>query len=153
MKNIDHFLLSGTVERGFGRGASQLGCPTANLNLDSALIMDSFNNMTDGVYFGYCALESERVVRPCAASLGTNPTFGASNKKTLEIHILHKYENSFYGVRLSVALIGMIREMARFETVQSLLDQIHLDCSLCLSHSIINPPSQSIREFLLSIHS
>lgn len=50
--------LEGTVQRGFGRGGKDLGCPTANLPA-KVLGQSSINDAPTGVYFGYARILSE----------------------------------------------------------------------------------------------
>ncbi|KHJ32893.1 putative riboflavin kinase [Erysiphe necator] len=48
--------LAGEVLRGFGRGSSKLGCPTANLPVDSASAKPWIDSAKSGVYFGWCSI-------------------------------------------------------------------------------------------------
>ncbi len=76
--------LAGKVQKGFGRGGKELGCPTANLPDDAIAPMSSIT--TTGVYYGYAQVipppgqESalsmiDRKVFPMAMSLGWNPFY------------------------------------------------------------------------------
>ena len=51
--------LSGTVQRGFGRGGKDLGCPTANLPSSVLRSNSELNSAPTGVYFGYARILSE----------------------------------------------------------------------------------------------
>jgi riboflavin kinase len=46
-----------TVVRGFGRGSSDLGIPTANLDRDSGkYTCGSFEELPTGIYWGFCRI-------------------------------------------------------------------------------------------------
>lgn len=80
--------LSGPVQKGFGRGSKELGCPTANLPdeaVDRAQREDGWGD-ENGVYFGYAKVGKRRrevgeegvgdgVVRPMVMSVGWNPVY------------------------------------------------------------------------------
>lgn len=76
--------LAGKVQRGFGRGGKELGCPTANLPDDAIAPMSSVT--TTGVYYGYAQVipphdqqsalsMNDLKVFPMAMSLGWNPFY------------------------------------------------------------------------------
>ncbi|RKF63204.1 Riboflavin kinase [Erysiphe neolycopersici] len=48
--------LGGEVLRGFGRGSAKLGCPTANLPVDSASAKPWIDGAKSGVYIGWCSI-------------------------------------------------------------------------------------------------
>ncbi|CAD6905669.1 unnamed protein product [Tilletia controversa] len=60
--------LEGTIQRGFGRGGKELGCPTANL--PSTVFLDASTGRTregldsTGVYFGYARVYGPSYVPP-----------------------------------------------------------------------------------------
>lgn len=51
--------LQGTVQRGFGRGGKDLGCPTANLPSRVLNASEELKNAPTGVYFGWARILSE----------------------------------------------------------------------------------------------
>ena len=88
--------LSGAVQKGFGRGGKDLGCPTGELSVPVDLITrlnppcmqanlpdESITPMTSvckpGVYFGYAQVyglsQQEGKVHPMVMSLGWNPFY------------------------------------------------------------------------------
>ncbi|PSR73462.1 hypothetical protein PHLCEN_2v10754 [Hermanssonia centrifuga] len=109
--------LSGAVQRGFGRGGKDLGCPTANLPDESLPPMSSVTQT--GVYYGYAQvsrgegdetplLEEDGKVHPMVMSLGWNP-FYKNKQLTAEIHIMHDFSNDFYGHEMKAIVLGYIR--------------------------------------------
>lgn len=114
--------VSGEVVRGAARGRG-IGYPTANISLADVTLPQ------DGVYA--CT-----VTLPCgarwaaAASVGTNPTFGAC-PRTLEVHVLGMdHSTDLYGQRLHVDFNRWIRPMLAFPTVDALVAQMGRDCAV-----------------------
>ncbi len=65
-----------------------------------------------------------------AASVGTNPTFGAC-PRTLEVHVLGMdHSTDLYGQRLHVDFNRWIRPMLAFPTVDALVAQMGRDCAV-----------------------
>jgi riboflavin kinase len=106
------YILSSEIIRGFKRGSTELGFPTANLNLQSLLVtpfayaeqatpsplssaesLAFIENLKTGVYVGcariYNSESSPSINRiyPCVFSVGWNPTYNNSSK-TVEVHLL-----------------------------------------------------------------
>ncbi|KAI9709426.1 MAG: hypothetical protein M1812_007703 [Candelaria pacifica] len=50
--------LNGKVERGFGRGSSELGIPTANIPI-AGLTVGGYEDVESGVYYGWAGLDVE----------------------------------------------------------------------------------------------
>lgn len=94
-----------SVVRGFGRGSSDLGIPTANLDLSALKVSTaqkntsnvSFDDLPTGIYWGFCRIgerdthdngnATRGIVFPAAISLGYNPTYG-NDTKTVEPHLI-----------------------------------------------------------------
>ena len=109
-------LLGGEVVKGFGRGSSKMGIPTANL--DPVPLEEALAGVPDGVYFGWARLlpenekareeaeeeGSERESREdldhqphkCVLNIGRRPTFDGEKKGvgvlSVEVHVLHRFE-------------------------------------------------------------
>jgi len=127
------YSLSGTVERGAGRGAG-LGFPTANVGLLGETVTPA-----PGVYI--CSVLRGEVgaglpaagAEPAVANLGTCPTFsegeGGGNAglvPRLEAHILEG-EPPTYGDRVRVFFHRRLRAEMKFEGPERLAAQIALD--------------------------
>jgi riboflavin kinase/FMN adenylyltransferase len=124
--------VSGTVVRGAARGRG-IGYPTANIALGDVTLPQ------DGVYA--CTVTLPGGARwPAAASVGTNPTFGAC-PRTLEVHVLGMdHSTDLYGQRLHVDFDRWIRPMLAFPTVDALVAQMGRDCAVAaaMGHGVIN---------------
>ncbi|KAF9008721.1 riboflavin kinase [Cyathus striatus] len=134
--------LAGPVQRGFGRGGKDLGCPTANLPDASIESMSSVTKT--GVYYGYAQVippkEEEEVskfkpgdvkVLPMVMSLGWNP-FYKNERLTAEIHIMHQFENDFYGHEMKALVLGYIRPELDYTSREALIDDIETDKRVAL---------------------
>ncbi|XP_067208040.1 riboflavin kinase isoform X2 [Linepithema humile] len=104
------YFVSGTVIRGFGRGSKALGIPTDN-----------------GIYYGWASLRGE--VHKMVASIGWNPYY-KNEKKSMEVHILHKFQNDFYGEELKVIIAGYIRPERDFSSLEELIKEIKNDIAI-----------------------
>ena len=113
--------ISGEVVRGAARGRG-IGYPTANISLGDVTLPH------DGVYA--CTVTLPAGARmSAAASVGTNPTFGAC-PRTLEVHILGMdHRTDLYGQRLHVDFDRWIRPMLAFQSVDALVAQMGRDCA------------------------
>ncbi|KAF8665827.1 hypothetical protein AX16_000270 [Volvariella volvacea WC 439] len=151
--------LEGIVQRGFGRGGKDLGCPTANLPDESISPLSSVTET--GVYYGYAQVvrpkdgklrsglrEEDYQVFPMVMSLGWNP-FYKNEKLTAEIHIMHAFEFDFYGSEMKALVLGYIRPELDYtsrgeilvtplskklkQQVEALIDDIETDKKVALN--------------------
>lgn len=114
----------GAVVRGDRRGRT-IGCPTANL--ESELLAPA-----DGVYAGSGRLADGRIF-PAAVSVGTKPTFGAS-ACAVEAHLIGwagplDEGTPEYGWELRLSIGHWLRDQARYDSVDALVEQIARDVS------------------------
>ncbi|XP_025016714.1 putative riboflavin kinase [Tetranychus urticae] len=141
--------VSGKVVKGFGRGSSELGIPTANIEAE---VIKSIP-LSTGIYFGWSQLSTteddfkqlskdqqdylksilvkhdSKMFSPVymmSASLGYNP-FYENEEKALEIHLLNKFNCDFYGLTINSLICGKIREEANFISLEALIKAIHND--------------------------
>jgi riboflavin kinase / FMN adenylyltransferase len=105
--------VDGVVVRGEARG-ERLGYPTANLELETDLLVPAF-----GIYAG-----SARGHR-AAVSIGVNPHYGGDELK-VEPFLLD-YKGDLYGERLVVELWRRLRDERAFESEDALVAQIARD--------------------------
>ncbi|MEK6239322.1 MAG: bifunctional riboflavin kinase/FAD synthetase [Planctomycetales bacterium] len=110
------YQLLGKVVRGAGRGAT-IGFPTANLAEICTLLPAA------GVYAGTAARDDR--TWPAAINVGPNPTFGEHALK-LEVHLIDD-EIDLYGQRLKVDFVRRLRDIRRFDGVESLQAQLRQD--------------------------
>jgi riboflavin kinase / FMN adenylyltransferase len=105
--------LDGVVVPGERRGGT-LGYPTANLGLDSSLLVPRF-----GIYAG--AARDHRA----ALSIGTNPHYGGTERR-IEPYLLD-FDGDLYGQRLVVEVWQRLRDERAFPSEEALIEQIALD--------------------------
>jgi len=132
--------LSGPVQRGFGRGGKDLGCPTANLPDESLPAMCDVTQT--GVYYGYAQIyppsggpalhPDDAKVLPMVMSLGWNP-FYMNERMTAEIHILHEFQTDFYGYELKALVLGYIRPEFNYTSREALIEDINTDKRVALN--------------------
>lgn len=112
--------IEGEVIHGAKRGR-ELGWPTANMK------MDGLHLPRLGVYAVLIDILSgpDRGACKGVASLGVRPMFGV-NTPNLEVN-LFDYSGDLYGQHLSVALVDFLRDEAKFDGLQALIDQMEQD--------------------------
>jgi riboflavin kinase / FMN adenylyltransferase len=108
------FALRGEVVHGDKRGRT-LGFPTANLVPDEHLVCPGH-----GVY-------AARAAGACAAvSIGVRPTFGSGRAVIVEAFLLDRDED-LYGRTLQIDFLSRLRGERRFDSVETLVEQMDLD--------------------------
>lgn len=110
--------VEGVVVHGEGRGGSQLGYPTANLDVTAHAAIPA-----DGIYAGWFCLGTRR--SPTAISVGSNPTFDGT-RRTVEAFVLDEGAN-FYGRRVALDFVERLRGQIRYDAVEPLIEQIGRD--------------------------
>ena len=112
------FQMRGTVVHGDKRGRT-LGYPTANLVPDPALVVPGH-----GVYACRAMVGGEN--RLAAVNVGVRPTFKTGRGLLVEAYLLD-FEGDLYGRELRLDFLERLRGERRFETVEALVAQMHLD--------------------------
>ncbi|KAF3426056.1 hypothetical protein E2986_08952 [Frieseomelitta varia] len=143
-KSLPYFL-SGLVVRGFGRGSKALGIPTASVklsnlmannlksrqsrrtNLEDQVVDNLPPDLTTGIYYGWATINKQTY--KMVASIGWNP-FYKNEKKTVEIHLIHKFENDFYGKQIKAIFTGYIRPEKDFTSEEELIQAIKNDIAV-----------------------
>ncbi|KIY45841.1 Flavokinase-domain-containing protein [Fistulina hepatica ATCC 64428] len=142
--------LVGRVQRGFGRGGKDLGCPTANLPDESIAPLSSVART--GVYYGWAQVtplphqptttwtKVDSQVLPMVMSMGWNP-FYHNQKLTCEIHVIHEFSSDFYGYELRAIVLGYIRPELDYTSREALIADIETDKQVALN-SLARPEYQ-----------
>jgi len=110
--------VEGFVVHGEGRGGTQLGYPTANLDAVTYSAIPA-----DGIYAGWFELGTRH--SPAAISIGTNPTF-SGKVRTVEAFVIDEGGN-FYGRRVGFDFIARLRDTEKFDSIEALIAQIDAD--------------------------
>ncbi len=121
--------VSGEVVHGDHRGR-ELGYPTANLSQAAKGLIPA-----DGVYAGLLVrpILPERHADhtlPAAISIGTNPTFAGTNRR-VEAYVLDRTDLDLYGEVVELEFIERLRPTEKFDSVQSLIEQMADDVARC----------------------
>jgi len=112
------YSLTGTVIKGDQRG-SQIGFPTANLNIDKSIQIPK-----NGVY-KVDVLLNEYLYKGIM-NIGYKPTVSEGNKQSLEVH-LFDFKDDIYDTDLTVYFKKFIRDEIKFSSIDELIQQISKD--------------------------
>jgi riboflavin kinase / FMN adenylyltransferase len=115
------YAVRGLVVEGDRRGR-ELGFPTANVPTDGMTAAPA-----DGVYAGWLRRLDSGETYPAAISVGTNPTFDGVRERRVESYVLDRTDLELYGVEVEVAFVERLRGMVAFESVDTLVEQMHAD--------------------------
>lgn len=112
------FLISGQVVHGRGLGR-EMGFPTINLDLIPA------NKLlpSPGIYYAQAVVQG--CLREGAFYVGNQPTFGG-NRIGIELHLLD-FSGDLYGAHVLIYMRGKVREDRKFDSADSLAQQIKTD--------------------------
>ncbi|XP_064645887.1 riboflavin kinase-like [Lineus longissimus] len=119
------FFTEGEVVKGFGRGSKELGIPTANF--PENVVEQLPESVSAGIYFGWACVDGGDVYK-MVMSIGWNPYY-QNKKRSMETHIIHKFDEDFYGSSLKVCLLGYIRAERSFKSLDELIVAIKNDIS------------------------
>ena len=119
------YSLLGVVVAG-NRIGRTMGFPTANMQLYEPLKQVPGN----GVYSVSVRTLGREWSGMC--NIGTHPTVGAGNTRTIETNIFG-FDEDIYGLDISVTFLRKIRDEVRFDSIDSLRRQLEEDRKLCLS--------------------
>ncbi|PTX58628.1 riboflavin kinase/FMN adenylyltransferase [Melghirimyces profundicolus] len=113
------YSLWGRVTVGDRRGR-KIGFPTANLRLEEPFLVPA-----TGVYIVRVKVGAR--IHHGMMNIGFRPTFDDPEpKKTLEVHLFDVNED-LYGFRMEVQFLRHLRNEVRFDSVESLIDQLKSD--------------------------
>ena len=134
------------VVRGFGRGSSDLGIPTANLDREKCQAKSvplgttpSLANLPTGIYWGFARIGKDQVYT-AAISIGYNPTYG-NEEKTVEPHLIAAEKDprrhlsscgetvlqDFYDQPIRLTVVEYMRPELPFEGLEKLIQAIKND--------------------------
>ncbi|XP_052097618.1 riboflavin kinase-like [Mytilus californianus] len=119
---LPHFA-EGKVVKGFGRGSKELGIPTANF--PENVVENLPKDLPGGVYYGWANVDNGEVLK-MVLSIGWNPYYH-NTKKSMETHVIHTFKEDFYGSTLKVIMLGYIRPMRDFSSLDELIGAINDD--------------------------
>ncbi|HWP98635.1 MAG TPA: bifunctional riboflavin kinase/FAD synthetase [Syntrophomonadaceae bacterium] len=118
--------IEGTVVKGDGRGGATLGFPTANLKVDSDIIVPG-----KGVYVARAKLNDQLL--PAVVNIGNVPTFLTQDAITIEAHIID-FLGDLYCKNMGLIFYHKIRDEKKFDNIESLVKQIGADRDLARAY-------------------
>ena len=114
-----NYSMSGPVIHGDGRGRS-INLPTANIDYPKQKVIPA-----NGIYVCWGTIGEEKIM--AATNIGFNPTFTPERKiPSLEAYLLD-FDRDIYGVEVKLEFVARLRDELKFNSVESLLEQIHDD--------------------------
>ncbi|KAB0795661.1 hypothetical protein PPYR_09722 [Photinus pyralis] len=122
MTNLPYFAV-GEIVKGFGRGSKQLGVPTANYPPSVVNLLPS--DLENGVYYGFASVNKGDIYK-MVMSIGWNPFYN-NTERSMETHILHKFNRDLYGEELRICILDYIRPERDFNSVEDLVKAINSD--------------------------
>ena len=114
-----NYSLSGPIIHGDGRGR-RINIPTANIDYPKQKIIPS-----NGIYVCWATIGDEKFM--AATNIGFNPTFTPEKKiPSIEAYLLD-FDRDIYGAEVKLEFVTRLRNELKFNSVESLLEQIHDD--------------------------
>lgn len=111
--------LLGVVVAG-NRIGRTIGFPTANMQLYEPLKLVPCN----GVYSVWVEVLGSVYRGIC--NIGTRPTIGSGNARTIEVHILD-FDQDIYGLDIKIEFDSRMRDEQKFDSLEALKNQLALD--------------------------
>ncbi len=120
--------LHGVVIAGNRLGRT-IGFPTANMQVYEPLKLIPGN----GVYLVRVETLGRQYMGMC--NIGCRPTVSVGNARTIETHIFD-FDEDIYGLDMKVTFVEKIRDEKKFESLESLREQLEIDRNSCVELSI-----------------
>ena len=110
--------------------------PTKNLSGESSQRDRDSQQRTDSISAGK--------VYPMVMSIGWNP-FYKNEVRSVEVHIIHKFDEDFYNALMNLSILGFIRPEQDYASMQDLIDDINTDIEVA-RESLRRPPYAKLNE-------
>ncbi|CAC5358114.1 RFK [Mytilus coruscus] len=119
---LPHFA-EGKVVKRIWTGQQRARIPTANF--PENVVENLPKDLPGGVYYGWANVDNGEVLK-MVLSIGWNPYYH-NTKKSMETHVIHTFKEDFYGSTLKVIMLGYIRPMRDFSSLDELIGAINDD--------------------------
>jgi len=119
-----NFMLSGTIVEGKSLG-KQIGFPTANIKIEESYKLIPKN----GSYVVKSLIDDKTVFG--MMNIGTNPTVNGK-KQSIEVHFFD-FNKNIYNKKIQVQLLKRLRDEKKFDSIEALKTQLHLDKNISLN--------------------
>ena len=120
-----NYFFSGTVVQGQQLGRT-IGFPTANIHIKEDYKLIPKN----GVYIVKSYLNEELIYG--IMNIGNRPTVNGLNQ-TIEVHFID-FDKDLYGQEVTIEVVEFIREEHKFDSLESLKNQIQKDKIFCITY-------------------
>ncbi len=111
----------GLVRHGDHRGGTELGFPTANVDVPTGVSLPA-----TGIYAGWYE-RPDGSIREAAISVGRRPTFYGSEGELLVEAYLLDFSGDLYGEEAKLSFVARLRDELAFDTTASLIAQMEKD--------------------------
>lgn len=95
----------------------------ANFSLD--VVKSLPESLQTGIYYGWAKVNDSEVYK-MVLSVGWNPFYN-NKEKSLETHIMHKFDCDLYGRTLKICIVGYLRPEQNFKSLDDLIKAINSD--------------------------
>jgi riboflavin kinase/FMN adenylyltransferase len=112
----------GPVVGGDRRGGSELGFPTANVDVPEEICLPA-----NGIYAGWYERPADGTRWEAAISVGRRPTFYGSEGAVLVEAYLLDFSGDLYGEEARVSFVARLRDEIAFDTTEALIEQMNRD--------------------------
>ncbi|CAO3608540.1 unnamed protein product [Cunninghamella echinulata] len=86
-----------------------------------------YKGLDIGVYYGWAQIgDINSKVYPMVMSLGWNPYY-KNEKRSAEVHIIHEFDQDFYGSDIRVIVMGYVRPEQNYPSLDALICDIRTD--------------------------
>lgn len=123
-----NYITSGVVIQG-DKIARNFGFPTANLYPDKNFLLKK------GVYSAKCRIDGNEYL--AVVNVGRKPTFSTIDNFLIEAHVLN-FSRNIYGEVIVIEWIERIRDEMKFESIESLTNQIKKDIAKVVNYESAN---------------
>jgi riboflavin kinase/FMN adenylyltransferase len=113
--------LRGTVVHGDRRGGTELGFPTANLDVPPSMALPGA-----GIYAAWYVRPDGKPL-PAAVSVGRRPTFYGDDGALLVEAFILDFADDLYGEAARLLFVERLRDEEAFESSEALVGQMHRD--------------------------
>ena len=87
--------------------------------------------------------KQEVVVYPAVLSIGYN-LYYKNEKRSVEVHVIHKFDSDFYNALLNLSILGFIRTEQDYPSLDALVEDINFDTEVA-KKSVARPAYDKFR--------
>ncbi|KZF21459.1 hypothetical protein L228DRAFT_153752 [Xylona heveae TC161] len=136
--------LESGIVRGTGRGAAELGFPTANLGIRP----ESLYIRLSGVYFGWGLIKSRDKKdflegwKQAIISVAQCPYNGPDvvPRQVIKVHLIDDFQgHQFFDAKLSLIIMGFLRPFISYDRIEAFLHETHRD--IAITHRSLERPA------------